>query len=407
MKILIANDIHYIAPELYSDHDLFFDFALNDGKMMVDIEELTDAFILQVLEEKPQALVLNGDITFNGETLSHEVLAKKLQVLKEAGITVLVLPGNHDINNPFAREFREGQVYYASTISAQQFKEIYKDFGYDYNISYDEETLSYFFPLSPSLYLLMLDVNQYEKNMALSSDPSGKLKDSTVLWIKDCFEKAKAEDAQVVIFVHQNVLDQSVVHNSDYTIKNSELLKNLMVEYGYTLSFSGHIHMQRITQRSYNDVLLTDVANSSLVTYVQGYGQLVYTPKQSFVYDFIPLDVDRYLPSFGTDRYEGEMDDFFKYSYAFYYLLAYQRSMNNLAAYEQLTELEKTQMAEAQALMNTYYFAGMPMEIRPEVRLMPGYFLWKEHTEIPQRDNFLNMFVEPTTDPWRVVIEIP
>ena len=42
------------------------------------------------------ALILSGDLSFNGEKTSHEELAGKLFKLQEQGIPVLVLPGNHD-----------------------------------------------------------------------------------------------------------------------------------------------------------------------------------------------------------------------------------------------------------------------------------------------------------------------
>ena len=73
-----------------------------DGKVVKYLPQLLDAFMDQVIAEKPSALVLSGDITMNGEKINHEELARKLGKVQEAGIPVLVIPGNHDINNPNA-----------------------------------------------------------------------------------------------------------------------------------------------------------------------------------------------------------------------------------------------------------------------------------------------------------------
>ena len=51
-------------------------------------EEVTDAFIRQVIEEMPDALILSGDLTFNGEKASHVALAEKLSTIENAGIPV-------------------------------------------------------------------------------------------------------------------------------------------------------------------------------------------------------------------------------------------------------------------------------------------------------------------------------
>ena len=69
--------------------------------MVTYADEIIDEFIDVVKKEKPDIVVLTGDLSFNGEKGSHQGLADKLMKIKDAGITVAVIPGNHDVDNIF------------------------------------------------------------------------------------------------------------------------------------------------------------------------------------------------------------------------------------------------------------------------------------------------------------------
>ena len=98
-KIIQATDVHYQSADAEDDGAAFQLFVERcDGKVVKYLPQLLDAFMDQVIAEKPSALVLSGDITMNGEKINHEELARKLGKVQEAGIPVLVIPGNHDIN---------------------------------------------------------------------------------------------------------------------------------------------------------------------------------------------------------------------------------------------------------------------------------------------------------------------
>lgn len=60
-------------------------------------------------------LIISGDLTLQGKK-SHEELAEKPEQVENAGITVVVIPGNHDINNPSAAVYsgsdRFGRAHY-------------------------------------------------------------------------------------------------------------------------------------------------------------------------------------------------------------------------------------------------------------------------------------------------------
>ena len=108
---VIATDLHYISPAL-TDHGAYFTRMLEkgDGKVTAYIDDLTDAFLQEVIARRPDCLILSGDLTFNGARKSHEDLAAKLHQVRDARIPVYVIPGNHDLHSYMSASF-EGDAF--------------------------------------------------------------------------------------------------------------------------------------------------------------------------------------------------------------------------------------------------------------------------------------------------------
>ena len=157
---VIATDLHYISPAL-TDHGAYFTRVLEngDGKVTAYIDELTDAFLGEVIARRPDGLILSGDLTFNGARESHEALSLRLARIRDAGIPVFVLPGNHDLNSSSAARFEGDGYTRVDGVTAGEFAVLYHAFGFDGALSRDADSLSYVAALSDDLRLLMLDVN--------------------------------------------------------------------------------------------------------------------------------------------------------------------------------------------------------------------------------------------------------
>ena len=66
-RIIQATDVHYQSADSEDDGAAFQLFVERcDGKVVKYLPQLLDAFMDQVIAEKPTALVLSGDITMNG-----------------------------------------------------------------------------------------------------------------------------------------------------------------------------------------------------------------------------------------------------------------------------------------------------------------------------------------------------
>ena len=106
VHLLAVSDLHYISPKLNDGGEFFRRTVENaDGKLTERSEEFLAALEAQTLKERPDALVISGDLTFNGEHQSLRDLKETFGRIREKGVTVLVLPGNHDVSYPMAVNF--------------------------------------------------------------------------------------------------------------------------------------------------------------------------------------------------------------------------------------------------------------------------------------------------------------
>ena len=261
-SLIVATDLHYIAPAL-TDHGSFFTALTEggDGKLMRYIEEITDAFLDEAAAQKPEAVLLTGDLTFNGALLSHAALAEKLRALEAAGTRVLVLPGNHDLENPSAASFSGDGYTHVPSATAADFRQIYADFGYDEALSLDADSLSYIVEFGDGTRLLMLDFNT-------PHDPCG-VSDKTLKWIEEQLADAMRAGQRILAAGHQNLFQQSMFRDG-YVIQNTERLAALFREYSVPLYLSGHLHIQHWkTEQG-----LTEIATSALSVSPCQYGIL-------------------------------------------------------------------------------------------------------------------------------------
>ena len=107
LRVTSISDIHYFADSEKGTGDTENGFseaynAWNDRgyREHNEANALIDAALKKAVAEKSDYVFIPGDLTFNGELAGHKALAAKLEAFeKESGIQVIVVNGNHDINN--------------------------------------------------------------------------------------------------------------------------------------------------------------------------------------------------------------------------------------------------------------------------------------------------------------------
>lgn len=359
ISIRVATDIHYLAPELTDFGSAFETYvASGDGKALQVSDEMTDAFLADTAQNKTDILILSGDLTNNGERKSHENLAKKLKTIEKTGTDVYVIPGNHDINNPWARSFKADKQYKTDSITEQDFAKIYEDFGLKEAISKDKFSLSYLAPASKDVWLLMLDTNHYKSNMQLGSPQTdGGLTTGTLEWISEAAALAKENGAKVIPVMHHNLLNHSEVLRQGYTINYAEDVQSAFKKAHFTFALSGHIHTQNIASEG----SLTDITTNALSVYPHKYGKITYTGENAlFHYQTGKVNLEAYAKQNGLTG--AKFASFNQKDYDQFYMSGYGKAMEDLTTsddFEDYSDLEKEKMANTMALNNLSYFAGV------------------------------------------------
>lgn len=422
-KVMIASDFHLLAKELMDGGTAFMEkMESDDGKTTAYSGEIVDALVDEAKLEKPDALILSGDLTFEGERLSHEELAGKLKTLQDAGVQVLVIPGNHDINNTKAAAYldededdgassyrtddsktsnsktsnskagtdKSAQDDTAGTdgdgadgekksgkrpdgpITPEEFGEIYEEFGYAQAISRDENSLSYIYPLRDNIWLMMLDTNQYEpKNLV-----DGEIRPETYQWMMEELDKADEEGVLVVPVGHHNILSVSRLYTRECMIQSRSSALWLFGEHQLPLYLSGHLHVQRMKKFKTepgvpgNAYGVHEIVTSSIGMAPHQYGVLSWDENRQMEYAGRRLDVEGYAKRIGSQ--DENLLNFNQYSIDWYYHIVETQIYKKLHDYP---EDIKQDMTHVYADVLYHYGSGETMNQR-DVEATKGYRMW-------------------------------
>lgn len=377
ITIFEASDIHYLSQQLTDNSPAFVEMlGEGDGKMTHYIDPIVNAFVDDVIEKKPDFLFISGDMTFNGEKMSHIDLVEKLEKVRNAGITVLVIPGNHDIDYPFSMAFEGEYTFPTDRFLKTDYEEVYKEYGLSKATSRDEETLSYFYPLSKDIQVLMLDVNTGVK--------FGTASDKTVQWVKTNLEAATAKGIRTIAVSHQTLLEHSDTLTQGFAISNGEQLAEIYRANNVKLSLCGHTHVQHIAD---SDKKLFDIVTSSMAVYPSQYGIINIKPDTFDIsYHTEKVKVAQWAEKNGIE--DENLKNFESYALDFFTDVSYYKSLKQLEEIE-LTTQEREEMAMLFAQMNNYYFPGNLHEIADEIKNSVAYDLWQKTPGLERRSKYI------------------
>ena len=375
-KIIQATDLHYQSASSEDDGAAFNTFVERcDGKVVKYLPQLLDAFMDQVIKEKPAALVLSGDITMNGEKINHEELSERLHKVQDAGIPVLVIPGNHDINNPNAAVYFGDEKESTDSVTLEEFYDLYHMYGYDQAISRDSASLSYVYQLDERNRLLMLDSCQYEpKNLV-----EGRIKEETLAWMEEQLQKAKEDGMQILPIAHHNLLAQSRMYTTQCAMENNGEVIDLLQKYKIPLFLSGHLHVQRIRKHKAEPGVADDaygiqeIITDSISIPPCQYGILQWKEDGSMEYSTESVDVSSWAKRTGQENtdlldFEGWSENYIQK------LIADQIG----GVVKNVGREVKRSMAVTYADVYIDYYAGRKIDAKG-VRTSEGYTWWERN----------------------------
>lgn len=373
INFIIATDLHYISPSLLGDGSFFEPTAdrRNDGKTIRYVSFLTDALLEEVTEKKPQALILSGDLTLNGAKASHEELVKKLLSVKEKGIDVLVIPGNHDVDQT-AVSYSGDTPTEAEGTSSSDFANMYECLRPEKTVSRDDTSLSYIYQAADKLWIVMLDTNFHGQCY---------VKESTLDWLEAQLRVAKKEKIDVISVTHQNIYEHSELLSFGYQLYNHAELLELYEEYSVQCNFSGHIHIQSVAGDK-----VPEIATSSVSVTGLHYGKINYDGR-GIEYSTQAVNTDAYAESIGSSD-----ENLLSFSdYATYYFEEVARVQARALFEGSGMSVEKIELlADTYARINSAYFEGKKIN---ESEHREGLALWRE-----QGDSFMLRYIESMLD---------
>jgi len=268
-KFAVLSDPHVYDTSL-GDYGTAFDTYLSsDRKMLVESVEILESMVASFLAtDNLEFVIIPGDLTKDGEKVCHEKAASILQPLPDNGISVYVVPGNHDINNPHAVSFSGATTTPVDSVTLDEFADIYADFGYGSAIYRDSNSLSYVAKVADKTWLFAIDSCKYNDNVT-SPDTSGAISDETMDWILSKLAIAKNAGVTVFGMMHHAAIPHFAAQTTffaEYIVDDHAVVGEAFADAGLNMLFTGHFHAQDIVKADYTSSTLYEVETGSGVT---------------------------------------------------------------------------------------------------------------------------------------------
>ena len=287
LRIAVMSDLHYLSPDMIAD-TADFEHALNsDRKLLKESSAILYEKFEQVRADKPDILLVSGDLTKDGEQECHAALAKQLQQLQQdiPGLKIYVINGNHDIRNYNAKNFNtaDGKAVPATRTEPEDFKRIY-DFVYSdptviatFTPAAGNEagSLSYVARPVEGLTIVAMDTCRYSKENTSNGDDehetSGAISADLEKWVIEQTAAAKARGDLVIGLEHHGLVPHFDVQPTIlpmYLVNGYERIAQEYADAGMSVVFTGHMHavdIAAMTTKAGNTFY--DIETGSALTY--------------------------------------------------------------------------------------------------------------------------------------------
>lgn len=261
LRIAVMSDLHYLSPDMIADTE-DFEHALNsDRKLLKESSAILNEMFERVRADKPDILLVSGDLTKDGEQECHAALAKQLQQLQQdiPGLKIYVINGNHDIRNYNAKNFNtaDGKAVLATRTEPEDFKQIY-DFVYS-----DPTVIATFTPAEGNkagglsyvarpvegLTVIAMDTCRYSSDNTSNGDDehetSGAISADLEKWVIEQTTAAKARGDLVIGLEHHGLVPHFDVEPTIlpmYLVNGYERIAQEYADAGMSVVFTGHMH---------------------------------------------------------------------------------------------------------------------------------------------------------------------
>ena len=266
VKFMVISDIHYFDPSLFTlpANANFQLYLAADRKLIIESSAILKNVLATVMTEKPDFLLVTGDLTKDGEKVDHLAVAALFKTLSDLGIKVLVIPGNHDVNNTAAMSYTGTSATSIANVSPAEFASIYGNCGYGNAVERDPNSLSYVSEPVNGVWVMGIDACHYNP-----SETAGSMSATTLAWVKSIITKAKNQNKILLSMMHHGMVEhfagQSTMF-SEYLISDWKNISTMLADSGMNVVFTGHFHAQDIAKGTGTKGYIYDVETGSTVT---------------------------------------------------------------------------------------------------------------------------------------------
>ena len=266
-RFMVISDPHVLDTTLF---DSTADFS-SDPKLNEHSAELFDSIVARIRVAHPDFVLIAGDLTKDGESVSHHYVSTVLNGLVTEGIKVYVIPGNHDINNPSAYSYKSSTSI--PNLSADSFAILYNNCGYADAVMQMAGGLSYMVYPADGLALICLDSNQPNPTSRASA---GGLPEDVLTWAEQAAATAKQDGRAVIGMMHHNIVEHFDGHKrfaKNYIANLTDGMPELddvqqrLINAGVQVMFTGHFHINSIQHVTTSTGELFDISTGATCSF--------------------------------------------------------------------------------------------------------------------------------------------
>ncbi|WP_311481992.1 metallophosphoesterase, partial [uncultured Anaerococcus sp.] len=319
----IISDPHVLDESLIANTESLKKELKVERKLVVESESLFKRALDLVDEAGSNYLIISGDISKEGEYISHKKSASLLRAwqAKDPNRKIFIIPGNHDINSKKAYDYKNDtktnptspkdfyELYEfiykdSSVLEFYKDSDIFKTYLDKVNKEYQrDEKFSYYangyfsyvarvkkeYKYDNGLTIIMIDSSIYAADMEQGhrdgvNNVIGSVSTEQLRWIADKIDEAKARGDMVIGVSHHafipNFRNQELVFSpfiikeyktkikdSDYRLNNKTPIE-VLADNGVKFIFTGHLHENgtaKFISEEGNEIY--DIQTGSTITY--------------------------------------------------------------------------------------------------------------------------------------------
>lgn len=266
-KLTFIADTHHYSKTLGTKGRQYELRSGSDQKCLAETGEIIDSAFDYISKSDTDAVLIAGDVTNDGEKVSHLEFREKLKALAKSK-KVYVITATHDWccdENP--RRYDGDKVFHdVEVMKSSELRDFYFDFGpkdalseYITHIG----TCSYVVQISENVRILALNDDKNQNGHAGFTEEH-------FCWIEEQIKKAQQDGCLIIGMEHHLLMPHvtPLITGGSTCVENREYVASRLADTGLKYMFVGHSHIQSTSSfKTRKGNVITEVNVGSLVGY--------------------------------------------------------------------------------------------------------------------------------------------